>query len=189
MAAAIVKDKENHLNEVKKWTTEKTAWVRPDKVSSTEIAKLNQVKNIEEWKREYLTEFNPEAFESVGDSEDAHVRQGLTVPVYQDGEATGQRQSVISAYPEFKKYKIQKLTTHFNEIKKALIATPHYSSNDMLFPVKSPDGTINIGVVKSNGTVSVVSLEDEKEIIRQSSYLQKRQGDATPTTDAFGNPL
>jgi hypothetical protein len=190
MEEAILNDRESYLNFVKKWTTKETTWVPPDKVSLTDIDKANQRKNIEEWKGEYLTEFNPEAFESVGDSEDAHVRQGLTVPVYDENKkATGQRQSVISAYPEFKKYNIQKLTPHFNEIKKALIATPYYSPNDMLFPVKSPDGTINIGVVKSNGTVSVVSLEDEKEIIRQSPYVLKRQGDDAPRVDAFGNPI
>ena len=181
MEKAILKDREDHLNFVKTWTTEKTAYVSPGKGPSlTEIDKLNQSKNIEDWKSEYLTEFNPEAFEGVGDSEDAHTRQGLTVPVYdEDGKATGQRQSVIRAYPEFRTYKIQKLTTHFNEIKKALISTPYYSSNDMLFPVKSLDGTINIGVVRSNGTVSVVSLENEKEIIRQSNYLQKIQGETS----------
>ena len=199
MAAAIVKDKENYLNEVKKWTTERTAYVSPGSGPSlTEIDKVNQRNRSQDWVTRNLT-VNPDDYEHVGDDEAEHLKQKFVVPkrdgngdiVYTtptDGkQPVVQMTSLVQAnFPEFRNYKIQKLTPQFAQIRKALMSTQEYSRGDLIFPVKAPDGTIKIGVVDQYGATKIADIEDERESMMQSSYVTKIKGE---TSTSEGNSI
>ncbi len=201
MEEAILKDREDHLNFVKTWTTEQTVHASPRQISQSDIEKLNQRTRSENWAKENLT-LNPGDYESVGDDESEHLKQKFVVPKRDDNgnivyttptdgtQPVVQMTSLVQAnFPEFRDYKIQKLTPQFAQIRKALMSTQEYSPGDLIFPVKAPDGTIKIGVVTHLGATKIAELEDERESIMQTNYVRKVQGNAAPTTDPFGNSL